>query len=93
MLHFPVFTSKNFVILKLPEPSTDLTSLLFDLLSLRPVVPSLNRLFYSTFSELSARKRTGGTGYSPISSLLLSNSRENSSMCYTLNVSCVQVHK
>ena len=23
LLHFPVFTSKNFVILKLPEPSTD----------------------------------------------------------------------
>ena len=26
LLHFPVFTSKNFVILKLPEPSTDSTS-------------------------------------------------------------------
>ena len=25
LLHFPVFTSKNFVILKLPEPSTDST--------------------------------------------------------------------
>ena len=24
LLHFAVFTSKNFVILKLPEPSTDL---------------------------------------------------------------------
>ena len=23
LLHFPVFISKNFVILKLPEPSTD----------------------------------------------------------------------
>ena len=23
LLHFPVFTSKNIVILKLPEPSTD----------------------------------------------------------------------
>ena len=23
LAHFPVFTSKNFVILKLPEPSTD----------------------------------------------------------------------
>ena len=23
LLHFPVFTSKNFVILKLPEPSTN----------------------------------------------------------------------
>ena len=23
LLHFPVFTSKNFVILKFPEPSTD----------------------------------------------------------------------
>ena len=23
LLHFPFFTSKNFVILKLPEPSTD----------------------------------------------------------------------
>ena len=26
LLHFPVFTSKNFVILKLPEPSTDLNN-------------------------------------------------------------------
>ena len=26
LLHFPVFTSKNFVILKLPEPSTSSTS-------------------------------------------------------------------
>ena len=26
LLHFPVFTSKNFVILKLPEPSTDLAA-------------------------------------------------------------------
>ena len=28
LLHFPVFTSKNFVILKLSEPSTDLILIL-----------------------------------------------------------------
>ena len=28
LLHFPVFTSKNFVILKLPEPSTDFVAIL-----------------------------------------------------------------
>ena len=32
LLHFPVFTSKNFVILELPEPSTDST----------PVVKQIN---------------------------------------------------
>ena len=29
LLHFPVFTSKNFVILKLPEPSTDCLGAVF----------------------------------------------------------------
>ena len=28
LLHFPVFTSKNFVISKLPEPSTDFVAIL-----------------------------------------------------------------
>ena len=28
LLHFPVFTSKNFVILKLPQPSTDFVAIL-----------------------------------------------------------------
>ena len=28
LLHFPVFTSKNIVILKMPEPSTDLCTFL-----------------------------------------------------------------
>ena len=28
LLHFPVFTSKHFVILKLPEPSTDFVAIL-----------------------------------------------------------------
>ena len=32
LLHFPVFTSKNFVILKLPEPSTDLCSRLLSVI-------------------------------------------------------------
>ena len=30
LLHFPVFTSKKFVILKLPEPSTDSISRKFN---------------------------------------------------------------
>ena len=47
LLHFPVFTSKNFVILKLPEPSTDFNhNTLFQGLSLH----ALDHIFDTAFA-------------------------------------------
>ena len=47
LLHFPVFTSKNFVILKLPEPFTDFNhNTLFQGLSLH----ALDHIFDTAFA-------------------------------------------
>ena len=44
LLHFPVFTSKNVVILKLPEPSTD--SIYMHFISIMLVILILHIIFY-----------------------------------------------